>query len=119
MEDREPIASLKFSKPAYVRLELEDKTIDVDVYKARRVLELADKQPTYEARWEYLETWLKKQFGIEEEGKRLAENILYEFNDLIASVIVKLNEERLGKLKGIPFLQSSIQVSPTTTENGV
>lgn len=118
MEEQIPIASLKFGKPAYVELELNEVKVQIDVYEARRVLELSDKQPTYDAKWNYVSDWLKKQFGIET-NEPLANNLLYEFNDFIVNIVIALDKERQSKISGIHFLQQPIQVSPMSTENGV
>lgn len=117
MEEQEQ-TTLKFSKPAYIKLETETgQSVSIDVYKARKILELSDKQPSEEAKWEYINKWLKEQLTIPE-GVDLAWNQLLEFNDLVVKLVIKLNEERLGKTEGILSSQQPIQVSPMIIENG-
>lgn len=114
----EPIAVLKLSKSAYLRLETEQgTTVDIDVYKARKVLELAEKQPDDDSKWTYLEKWLKEQLQ-DSSDKGIAQNVLLEFHDVICSLVIKLNEQRQSKISGMLSSQPPTQVSPISTENG-
>lgn len=117
------MAVFKFGKPAYIRIETEDGlTARVDVYAARRMLELADKQPDYDSKWQYIETWLLEQLKASNtkdlSGYKIAQNILIEFNDSICALVIHLNKERQSKIDGMLSSQQPIQASPVTTENG-
>lgn len=117
MEEEQAV--FKLSKPAYITIETEaGQSVKIDVYKARRVLEQSDKQPSEEAKWEYVGNWLKEQLNIPKEVT-LAWNQVIEFNDLVVQLVIKLNQERMGKLNGMLSSQQSIQASPTTTESGI
>jgi len=114
---------LQLSQPAFIRLELppshgQDSShfVDIDLYKARRILATADKEPDENARWNYIAKWLGEQLQVD--PNRLAENILYEFNDLVCLSIIKLNEVRSKKVNGIVSSLISIQESLTTSEVG-
>lgn len=115
----EPIAVLKLSKSAYLKVETDQgQEVLIDVYKARKVLELAEKQPDEESKWAYVEKWLKEQLQDASDSS-IAQNVLLEFHDTICHLVIKLNEQRQSKISGMLSLQQPIQASPTSTETGL
>lgn len=88
----------------------------IDVYEARRVLEAANNSPTEDAKWGKVLDWLAQKMGVARD--RLAENMALEFNDAVAAIVARLNEERKKKVASIACSPDSIPASPATTEAG-
>lgn len=92
-----PESSLTLSPAAFLHIESSDgqHKARIDVYEARRALEEACRQPNDGLRNDAILNWLSGKLQVARE--QLAENMALEFNDCIAAVVERLNEERKKK----------------------
>jgi hypothetical protein len=102
MEPETATETLKLSKPAWLTLEAPDGAAKarIDIYKARRVLDLAAKQPDEDKRWEYILKYLAGELNVD--ATQLAQSTAIEFNEYICKRVVELNQELASKVSGMP-----------------
>lgn len=112
--------SLTLSPPAVMHLKFRhgetDHTARIDVYEARRVLEEADRKPNEALRIDHILSWLAVELQIGREA--LAENMALEFNDCIAGIVARLNEDRKKKAASTACWPDSTPASQPASETG-
>lgn len=109
---------LQLNQPAWLTLRSPDGLTEakIDVYKARRLLEEAEKQPSEELRWKVIIKFLGEQLNVN--GDTLAESSAIEFHECINRAVIALNDERKKRLSNIASLPDSTPASQTTSEPG-
>lgn len=109
---------LRLPEPLFITLQSPDGAtkFNIDVFVARRMLNDAEKQPTEEARWGKVLTWLGEKLSIQPE--LLAENMAIVFNN----AVMELHNRVVPELKKEHFktasLGESIPASQEAIQNG-
>lgn len=105
----------RLSPPAFVYLESPDgtKRERIDLYKARRMLEEAGKQPTEQARCDLILKWIADKLQLE--FNDLAESMAVEFNNFVCKEVERVKEQLSKKLGETAYSQQSIPESRPTT----
>jgi hypothetical protein len=111
-------SSYTLTAPAYVtiRTHCGSKEARLDVYKARRVLDDAERKPSEELRWAAILSYLSTALNVPQD--ELAESSALEFHEVIVTIVSKLNEERKKKAASIACSLTSTPASPPATATG-
>lgn len=109
---------LRLDKPAMLTLEVEgsDKSVSIDVIEAWTMLVESSKQPTVSAKWDYIRKWVAARLQVEPGS--LAQNQLWEFNDVIIAMGKRVESRIRELVSSIASLQQPIQASQATTLDG-
>lgn len=107
--------TLILDAPAFVRISTADgsKSVEIDVYTARRILAEAESKPTEEERWQTVMGYLAAKLECDQSS--LSESVALGFNNYVCAIVNTLDEERKKKAESIAEKFATIASSLTST----